>query len=221
MEEEAEKFWKDEDEEKGTTRDKTVVKAQDEVQKKKEPGNEIIKRPKTKVNLNGEKVRDGLAQLILTVVELLRELMEKQALRRMELGSLNEEQIENLGTTFMKLKEEIQRLKEYFHFEDEDLELELGPLGLSLTGETTDKKASVVEILDRLLRKGVVVKGDIIISVADVDLISLNLGLLLASIDKARDLYGGSEARTVQLAEEVKKLKEENLRLKDNSQRRT
>lgn len=217
MEDKAEKFWKDEEKERKTSRDKTVVKAQDKVQKQKEPEHEIIERPKTKVNLNGEKVRDGLAQLILTVVELLRELMEKQALRRMELGSLTEEQIENLGTTFMKLKEEIQRLKEYFHFEDEDLSLDLGPLGLNLTGETTDEKASVVEILDRLLRKGVLVKGDIVISVADVDLISLNLGLLLASIDKARELYGGSEARTAQLAEEVRRLKEENLKLKNAS----
>lgn len=63
--------------------------------------------------------------------------------------------------------------------------------------------------------KGVVVKGDIIISVAEVDLISLNLGLVLASIDKARELYGSPE--TKQLEDEVRKLREENLRLKNSS----
>jgi len=164
--------------------------------------------------LDGERVRDGLAQLILTVVELLRELMEKQALRRIELGTVNEEQVEKLGNTFMQLKEEIEKLKDYFNLEDKDLNLDLGPISLRETESPfEDTETSVVEILDRLLGKGVVVRGDVVLSVAEVDLVSLNLGLLLASIDKARELYN-RDVRTEALEEEVRKLKQENLKLK-------
>ena len=195
-EEKPDKFWKGE---KSTEKVKVEKPQQTE-------------RPKNKLNLDGEKIRNGLAQLILTVVELLRGLMEKQAIRRIEYGSLTEEQIENLGNTFMALKEELKKLKEYFKLEDEDLNLSLGPL--MVREDEISGKTSAIEILDRLLSKGIIVKGDVVISVADVDLISLNLGLLLASIDKARELYG-YDVRTAQLEEEVKKLREENLRLKN------
>ena len=83
----------------------------------------------SKIRLQPENVRNGLAQLVLTLVELLRELMERQALRRIDAGSLNSEEIERLGTTFFRLAEEIDKLKEYFGFTDEDLNLNLGPLG--------------------------------------------------------------------------------------------
>jgi hypothetical protein len=179
------KFWKDEDVRK---------EVQEFTEKKKD--NRIV--------LNGEKVRDGLAQLILTVVELLRELMEKQALRRIENKSLSEKQIENLGMTFMALSNEIEKLKVFFDFDDEDLNIDLGPLQVR---DTSGGKASVIEILDKLLSKGVVVKGDVVISVAEVDLIALNLGVILASIDKARELYGSPSSK--QLGDEVKKLREE------------
>jgi hypothetical protein len=171
-------------------------------------------KPKpTKVNLDGEKIRNGLAQLILTVVSLLQELMEKQALRRIEAGALDDEQIERLGTTFLALKKEITGLQDYFEFEDEDLQLNLGPF-LLREDDSEIKKASVVEILDRLLSKGVVAKGDVVISVADVDLIAVNLGLLLASIDKAKELYDVSSSAN--LHKEVQRLREENARLQKN-----
>ena len=68
-------------------------------------------------------------QLVLTLVELLRELLERQALKRIEGGSLTEEEIENLGRTFLRLAEEMQRLKRQFGLTDDDLNLDLGPLG--------------------------------------------------------------------------------------------
>jgi hypothetical protein len=83
----------------------------------------------SKIQLQPDNVRNGLAQLVLTVVELLRELMERQALRRIDAGSLGDGEIERLGTTFFQLSEEIERLKQYFGFTDEDLNLNLGPLG--------------------------------------------------------------------------------------------
>jgi hypothetical protein len=83
----------------------------------------------SRIKLNPENVRNGLAQLVLTLVELLRELLERQALRRIDAGSLASGEVERLGTTFLRLAEEIDRLKQYFGFTDEDLNLDLGPLG--------------------------------------------------------------------------------------------
>ena len=82
-----------------------------------------------RVNADPEQVEKGLVQLVLTLVELLRQLMERQALRRMEEGTLTEDQIERLGETFMKLERRMEELKEHFGLEDRDLNLNLGPLG--------------------------------------------------------------------------------------------
>ena len=82
-----------------------------------------------RVNADPEQVEKGLAQLVLTLVELLRQLMERQALRRMEQGTLTDEQIERLGETFMKLEQRMEELKREFGLEDKDLNLDLGPLG--------------------------------------------------------------------------------------------
>jgi hypothetical protein len=76
-----------------------------------------------------ENVERGLAQLVLTVVELLRQLVERQALRRVEAGGLDEATVERLGRTLMALEERMEYLKEVFKLEDEDLNLNLGPLG--------------------------------------------------------------------------------------------
>jgi hypothetical protein len=82
-----------------------------------------------RVNADPEQVERGLAQLVLTIVELLRQLMERQALRRIEAGSLTGEEIERLGRTFLALAERMEELKREFGFEDHDLNLNLGPLG--------------------------------------------------------------------------------------------
>ena len=83
----------------------------------------------SRIKFNPENVRNGLAKLVLTLVELLRELLERQALRRIDGGSLTPQEIERVGETFVRLAEEIEKLKEYFGFTDEDLNLDLGPLG--------------------------------------------------------------------------------------------
>jgi hypothetical protein len=82
-----------------------------------------------RVNADPENVERGLAQLVLTLVELLRQLMERQALRRMEQGTLTDEEVERLGETFMKLEQRMEELKREFGLEDRDLNLNLGPLG--------------------------------------------------------------------------------------------
>ena len=82
-----------------------------------------------RIDADPEHVEKGLAQLVLTLVELLRQLMERQALRRMETGTLTDEEVERLGETFMKLEQRMEELKRHFELEDKDLNLNLGPLG--------------------------------------------------------------------------------------------
>lgn len=81
------------------------------------------------VNVDPEDVERGLSTLVLTVIELLRQLMERQALRRMEAGTIDDEQIERLGQAFIKLEQRMTELKAIFGLRDEDLNLDLGPLG--------------------------------------------------------------------------------------------
>ena len=81
------------------------------------------------IKIDPEGVEKGLAKLVLTVIELLRQLMEKQALHRIDAGSLTEEEIERLGETFMKLDGRMEELKVTFGLEGEELNLNLGPLG--------------------------------------------------------------------------------------------
>jgi hypothetical protein len=82
-----------------------------------------------RLNADPEGLEKGLAQLVLTLVELLRQLMERQALRRIEAGTLSDEEVERLGRTFLALSERMEELKRVFGLEDEDLNLNLGPLG--------------------------------------------------------------------------------------------
>ena len=82
-----------------------------------------------RLNADPENLEKGLAHLVLTLVELLRQLMERQALRRIEGGTLEDEEIERLGRTFMALSERMEELKRAFGLEDEELNLNLGPLG--------------------------------------------------------------------------------------------
>ncbi|GGU23759.1 gas vesicle protein K [Streptomyces lavendofoliae] len=82
-----------------------------------------------KVELDPDTVERDLARLVLTVVELLRQLMERQALRRVEGGDLTEEQEERIGLTLMLLEDRMDLLRTRFGLEPEDLNLDLGPLG--------------------------------------------------------------------------------------------
>ncbi len=82
-----------------------------------------------RINADQAEVEQGLAKLVLTLIELVRRLLEKQAIRRIEAGSLDDDQIERMGETFMKLEQKMTELKAAFGLEEEDLNLNLGPLG--------------------------------------------------------------------------------------------
>jgi CRISPR/Cas system-associated endonuclease Cas1 len=83
----------------------------------------------TRITTDPEKLEQGLAHLVLTIIELLRQLMERQALHRIESGTLTAEDVERLGQTFMALAERMEELKVAFGLEDRDLNMNLGPLG--------------------------------------------------------------------------------------------
>ena len=83
----------------------------------------------SRVDADPESVEKGLVQLVLTLVELLRQLMERQAVRRVEAGGLTDDEVENLGRTLMLLEDRMAELREHFDLEPEDLNIDLGPLG--------------------------------------------------------------------------------------------
>lgn len=82
-----------------------------------------------RINADPENVEQGLAKLVLTVIELLRQLMERQAMHRVEAGTLSDAEIERLGVTFALLQQRMEELKVVFGLEGEELNLDLGPLG--------------------------------------------------------------------------------------------
>jgi hypothetical protein len=87
------------------------------------------KMPLERLDADPSNVEQGLAKLVLTIIELIRQLLEKQAIRRMDSGTLTDEQIERMGETFLKLEQKLEELKTVFGLEGEDLNLNLGPLG--------------------------------------------------------------------------------------------
>ena len=90
---------------------------------------EIAPALSSRIEASPDDVEAGLAKLVLTLVEFLRQILEHQAVRRMEGGTLTDEEIERLGLTLMRLQERLGELKEAFGLADEDLNLDLGPLG--------------------------------------------------------------------------------------------
>ncbi|WP_204137690.1 gas vesicle protein GvpJ [Halomicronema sp. CCY15110] len=129
----------------------------------------------------------GLAPLLLTVTELVRQLMEAQVIRRMESGHLADEQLDRAAESLRRLEAEIVHLCEIFEVDPADLNIDLGELGALLPrsggyypGETSDSP-SLLELLDRLLDTGVVVEGDVDLGLAQLNLIHAKLRLVLTS----------------------------------------
>ena len=81
-----------------------------------------------RISADSEVVENGLAKLVLSIIELVRRLLEKQALRRMDAGNLTDQEIERLGASLMKLEEKMEELKRVFGLTDDDLNLKLGPV---------------------------------------------------------------------------------------------
>jgi hypothetical protein len=82
-----------------------------------------------RINLDRDKTKSSLGQLVLTLMKLVHELLERQAIRRIEAGTLTDKQIERLGLTLMQQAQEIDRLRQEFGLDEKDLNIDLGPLG--------------------------------------------------------------------------------------------
>ena len=82
-----------------------------------------------RINADEKNIEKDLAKLVLSVVDLVRQLMERQAVRRVNAGSLSEDEVERMGETFLKLDKRMTELRTAFGLTHEDLDLKLGPIG--------------------------------------------------------------------------------------------
>jgi hypothetical protein len=129
----------------------------------------------------------GLAPLLLTVIELVRQLMEAQVIRRMEAGDLNDEDLDRAADSLRQLEEQVIHLCDVFEIDPADLNIDLGDVGTLLPKEGSyypgEKSTSptILELLDRLLDTGVVVEGDAELGMAQLNLIHAKLRLVLTS----------------------------------------
>ncbi|MBV9073952.1 MAG: gas vesicle protein K [Acidobacteria bacterium] len=82
-----------------------------------------------RIDCTPENIEQGLAKLVLSLIELLRKLLERQAIRRMEGGTVDDDKIEEMGLALMRLEQKIRELAEQFNLRPEDLNMDLGPLG--------------------------------------------------------------------------------------------
>lgn len=142
----------------------------------------------TVVSLNKSDNKDaGLAPLLLTVLELVRQLMEAQVIRRMDNELLTDEELERAAESLRQLERQIVDLCGVFDIDPADLNIDLGEIGTLLPkdgeyypGEPS-QKGSVLELVDRLLDTGIVVDGAVDLGLAQLDLIHARLKLVLTS----------------------------------------
>jgi hypothetical protein len=91
--------------------------------------NHLTASPGSRINCSPENIEQGLAKLVLGLIEMVRQLLERQAIRRMQGGSLSDQQVEEMGEALMKLESKIHELADHFGLKPADLNLDLGPLG--------------------------------------------------------------------------------------------
>lgn len=132
------------------------------------------------INLDGKNLQKGLAKLVLVVIELLRQVLERQAQRRISSGTLTREEVERLGLAFVQIKQTITDISEQFGFSPQEFDIRLNQTHNKLTG--TSSSATLVDVVDHLLNKGVLLGGQVKISVADIDLVILDLLGVLSAV---------------------------------------
>ena len=89
----------------------------------------IVNALPDRINADPDKVEQGLARLVLTLIELLRKVLEHQAIKRMDGGTLSDDEVERLGLALLKLNGRMDELKQVFGLTDDDLRIDLGPFG--------------------------------------------------------------------------------------------
>jgi Gas vesicle protein K/Gas vesicle protein len=129
----------------------------------------------------------GLAPLLMTVVELVRQLLEAQVIRRMETGEISDTDLDRAAESLRKLELQVVEVCDTLGINPEDLNMDLGEVGTLLPKKGSyypgrpSSRASILELLDRLLHTGVVLDGQVDIGLAGLDLIHARLQLVLTS----------------------------------------
>lgn len=129
----------------------------------------------------------GLAPLVLTLVQLIRQLMEAQVIRRMEANTLTDEELDRAADSLRQLEAQVLQLCEIFEIDPADLNIELSEFGTLLPKSGTyypgesSQQPSVLELLDRLMNTGIVVEGSVDLGLAQLNLIHAKLRLVLTS----------------------------------------
>jgi hypothetical protein len=149
-----------------------------------EPAQALLKR---------DELGRGLARLVLTLLETIRQLMEKQARRRIRDGGLTEYEVERLGVSFMELENKISEMGRMFNLSKDDMRL--GLADQDVHGARQGEFLSVVDLLDKVIEKGLIVFGDLGLSVADVELINLQLRLVISATRGSRSRRNSSQTQ--------------------------
>jgi hypothetical protein len=114
----------------GSTMESQVVESLDRAQGAPvTPLEAVAEALPPRLNTDPENAENGLAKLVLTLIEVLRKVLEHQAVRRMEGGHLSDAEIEKLGVALLRLNDRMQEMKGIFGLTDDDLQIDLGPLG--------------------------------------------------------------------------------------------
>ncbi len=116
---------------------------------------------------DAEKLQHGLAKLVLTLVQTVTDVLERQAIRRVEAGTVTAEETERLGLAFMQIRERTSDIADKFGVKPEELGIRLQ--------QSDQKQVSIVDVVDKLIDQGTVIAGDVTIAVAGVDLATLRL----------------------------------------------
>jgi hypothetical protein len=123
---------------------------------------------------DAEKLQHGLAKLVLTLVQTVTDVLEKQAIRRVEAGTLTAEEVERLGLAFMQIRERTAEIADKFGVKPEELGIRLS--------QQQQQQVSIVDVVDKLIDQGTVIAGDVTLAVAGIDLATLRLLATLTAI---------------------------------------
>jgi hypothetical protein len=115
---------------------------------------------------DAEKLQHGLAKLVLTLVQTVTDVLERQAVRKVESGTLTNEEVERLGLAFMQIRERTSDIADKLGIKPEELGIRL---------QSDEKQMTIVDVVDKLIDQGTVIAGDVTLAVAGVDLATLRL----------------------------------------------
>jgi len=130
-------------------------------------GKVLLALEKKPEGADAEKLQHGLAKLVLTLIQTVTDILEKQAIRKVESGVLTEVEVERLGLAFMQIRERTSDIADKFGVKTEELGIKLQ--------QSDQKQVTIVDVVDKLIDQGTVIAGDVTLAVAGVDLATLRL----------------------------------------------